>query len=130
MNLVNPINLFYDAARRGVVRPEKTEFLKPRRFAPSGASSFLEPEMAKLSTAARKSYPMPDKSHAANAKARASQAVNAGRMSASTEGKIDSKANKVLGEKPGRGERTETNKATRGDVQHPQSHDAWEKLGQ
>jgi hypothetical protein len=99
--------------------------------------------MAKLSTAARKSmpksefglpgsksYPMPDKSHAANAKARASQAVNVGRMSASTEGKIDSKANKVLGEKPGRGERTETNKATRGDVQHPQSHDAWEKLGQ
>lgn len=42
-------------------------------------------------------YPMPDKSHAANAKARASQAVNAGRMSPSTEGKIDAKANRVLG---------------------------------
>lgn len=41
-------------------------------------------------------YPMPDKSHAANAKARASQAVNAGRMSKSTEAKIDNKANKKL----------------------------------
>lgn len=41
-------------------------------------------------------YPMPDKSHAANAKARASQAVNAGRMSRSTEAQIDAKANKVL----------------------------------
>lgn len=99
--------------------------------------------MAKLSTAARKAmpksefglpgkkaYPMPDASHAANAKSRASQAVNAGRMSPSTEGKIDAKANKVMGKMPERGERTATNRATRGgDVQHPQSHDAWEKLG-
>jgi hypothetical protein len=97
--------------------------------------------MAKLSTAQRKSmpksefglpgkkaYPMPDASHAANAKSRASQAVNAGRMSPSTEGKIDAKANKVLGQKPGRGERAATHNA-KGDVQHPQSHDAWEKLG-
>ena len=44
-------------------------------------------------------YPMPDKSHAANAKARASQAVKAGRMSKSTEAKIDAKANRVLGKK-------------------------------
>lgn len=43
-----------------------------------------------------RSYPVPDKSHAANAKARASQAVNAGRMSPSTEAKIDARANKVL----------------------------------
>lgn len=65
--------------------------------------------MAKLSTKARKSlpatkfagpnrsYPVPDKSHAANAKARASQAVNSGKMSSSTKSKIDAKANKVLG---------------------------------
>ena len=44
-------------------------------------------------------YPMPDRSHAANAKARASQAVKAGRMSASTEKKIDAKANRKLGRK-------------------------------
>jgi hypothetical protein len=41
-------------------------------------------------------FPMPDKAHAANAKARASQAVNAGRMSKSTEAKIDAKANRKL----------------------------------
>lgn len=64
--------------------------------------------MAKLTTKARKSlpkkefagadrsYPIPDRAHAANAKARASQAVNAGRMSKSTEAKIDAKANKKL----------------------------------
>ena len=46
-----------------------------------------------------RSYPVNDKSHAANAKARASQAVNAGRMSESQKEKIDAKANKVLGNK-------------------------------
>ncbi len=45
----------------------------------------------------QRKYPMPDRSHAANAKARASQAVNAGRMSPSTEAKIDRKANAMLG---------------------------------
>lgn len=44
----------------------------------------------------KKAYPMPDKSHAANAKARASQAVNAGRMSKSEERKIDAKADQVI----------------------------------
>lgn len=44
-----------------------------------------------------RSFPVPDKSHAGNAKARASQAVKAGRMSESTKEKIDAKANKVLG---------------------------------
>jgi hypothetical protein len=41
-------------------------------------------------------YPMPDKKHAADAKARASAAVNAGRMSKSQESKIDAKANRKL----------------------------------
>lgn len=40
---------------------------------------------------------MPDKAHAGNAKARASQAVNAGRMSKGEESAIDAKANRVLG---------------------------------
>ncbi len=43
-------------------------------------------------------YPMPDKSHAANAKARATQAVDAGRMSPATAAKIKAKANRKLGE--------------------------------
>ena len=68
--------------------------------------------MSKLTTKARKAlpkaefglpgkraYPMPDKAHAANAKARATQAVKAGRMGESTKAKIDAKANKILGTK-------------------------------
>lgn len=43
-----------------------------------------------------KKYPMPDASHAANAKARATQMVNQGKLSKSSESKIDSKANKIL----------------------------------
>ncbi len=42
-------------------------------------------------------YPMPDKSHAANAKARASQMVAKGKLSPSSKSKIDAKANKILG---------------------------------
>lgn len=41
-------------------------------------------------------YPMPDKSHAANAKARASQMVKKGKLTESQKEKIDAKANKKL----------------------------------
>ncbi len=44
-------------------------------------------------------YPMPDKAHAANAKARATQQVEAGNLSASEKKKIDAKANKILKKK-------------------------------
>jgi len=47
----------------------------------------------------RKAYPMPDRSHAANAKARATQMVAAGKLSPSSKSKIDAKANRVLGKK-------------------------------
>ena len=66
--------------------------------------------MAKLNTAARKAvptsefglpgqrkYPMPDKSHAVNAKARATQMVKAGKLSPGSAAKIRAKANRVLG---------------------------------
>lgn len=69
--------------------------------------------MSKLSTESRKKipksefglpgekkYPMPDRAHAANAKARASQQVKAGNLSSSSKSKIDAKADKVLGQKP------------------------------
>ena len=65
--------------------------------------------MAKLTTKARakipkkefalpteRKYPVEDKAHAKNAKARASQMEKKGKISASTEKKIDAKANKVL----------------------------------
>lgn len=48
---------------------------------------------------AEKKYPMPDKSHAANAKARATQMVEKGKLSVAQKAKIDAKANKVLGKK-------------------------------
>jgi hypothetical protein len=41
-------------------------------------------------------YPMPDKSHAANAKSRASQQFKKGNLSASGKAKIFAKANKKL----------------------------------
>lgn len=44
-------------------------------------------------------YPIPDKSHAANAKARATQMVDKGKLSESSANKIRAKANKVLGKK-------------------------------
>jgi len=64
--------------------------------------------MAKLTTKARnslpksdfagpdRSYPVNDKNHARNAKARASEMENKGKLSKSAESKIDAKANKVL----------------------------------
>ena len=44
-------------------------------------------------------YPMPDKSHAGNAKARASQMYNEGKLSENEKSKIDSKANRILKKK-------------------------------
>jgi hypothetical protein len=67
--------------------------------------------MAKLTTAARKklpasefagpdkSYPIPDRSHAANAKARASEMEHKGTISKATEKKIDARADRRLGER-------------------------------
>lgn len=72
--------------------------------------------MSKLTTKARKAipksefglpsegkYPMPDKSHAANAKARATQQVAKGNLSPAAKAQIDTKANKVLGSSKGVG---------------------------
>jgi hypothetical protein len=42
-------------------------------------------------------YPMPDKAHARNAKARASQQQNKGTITAAEERRIDRKADKLLG---------------------------------
>ncbi len=68
--------------------------------------------MAKLTTKKRKKipksefglpaerkYPMPDRSHAANAKARAAQMEKKGKLSATNKKKIDAKANKILKKK-------------------------------
>ena len=52
------------------------------------AEDFAEPD--------KRAYPVEDKPHARNAKARASQAVKAGRISRAEEAKIDAKADKML----------------------------------
>jgi hypothetical protein len=43
-------------------------------------------------------YPMPDESHARNAKARAAQQVKKGNLSKSEQDKIDRKADRILDE--------------------------------
>jgi hypothetical protein len=68
--------------------------------------------MAKLDTKERKEmpkkefgmpgsrkFPLNDKAHAANAKSRASEMANKGKISESTKEKIDAKADKVLRKK-------------------------------
>lgn len=67
--------------------------------------------MAELSAKARKklpasvfagpdrSYPIPDKTHASNAKARATQMLAKGKLSASAASRIRARANAILGSK-------------------------------
>lgn len=70
----------------------------------------MELKLAKLKTSTRNSlpasvfgepkerkYPMPDRGHAANAKARATQMVKKGKLSPGAAAKIRAKANRVLG---------------------------------
>ncbi|CAN5247057.1 hypothetical protein BH10PSE1_BH10PSE1_24460 [soil metagenome] len=52
------------------------------------AKDFAEPD--------KRAYPIEDKAHARNAKARAAQAVKAGRMPKAEEARIDKRADKVL----------------------------------
>ena len=44
----------------------------------------------------KRAYPMPDASHARDAKARASAEFNIGKLSASEKAQIDRKANRIL----------------------------------
>lgn len=52
---------------------------------------------SKFGIPGQRKFPMPDKSHAANAKARATQGVNKGTLSPAMASKIRMKANKILG---------------------------------
>ena len=45
----------------------------------------------------KRSYPMPDASHARNAKARAAEEFNKGNLSAAEKAQIDRKADDILG---------------------------------
>ncbi len=46
----------------------------------------------------KRKYPMPDESHARNAKARASQQEEKGRISPQEERRIDKKADRIIGQ--------------------------------
>lgn len=52
---------------------------------------------SKFGLPGERKYPMPDRSHAANAKARATQQVKAGHLSPASAAKIRAKANRILG---------------------------------
>ena len=65
-----------------ILTTKKRKSLKPKTFGLPG----------------ERKYPMPDKSHAGNAKARAQQQYNKGKLSKGELSKIDAKANKILGE--------------------------------
>lgn len=65
--------------------------LEPRKRDALPKQAFAEPE--------KRAYPIEDKAHARNAKARAGQAVKAGRMGKTEQDRIDRKADAVLGSK-------------------------------
>jgi hypothetical protein len=52
----------------------------------------------KFALPAQRKYPIPDKAHAANAKARAEQQLEKGKISKPTRNRIDAAANRVLDE--------------------------------
>jgi hypothetical protein len=59
-------------------------------------SQFGLPGKVKKGTASRGAFPMPDKAHAQNAKARAAQGMKKGTLSKSEGARIIAKANKIL----------------------------------
>ena len=72
--------------------------LTAKKRAKLPAKAFGLPEKARTTEQKRESgnYPMPDKTHARNAKARASQQHEAGNLSARDLDRVNRKADKVL----------------------------------
>ena len=54
--------------------------------------------MSEFGLPEQKKYPMPDKRHVANAKARATQQVQAGNLSVADKKRVERKADRILGE--------------------------------
>jgi hypothetical protein len=93
------------------VRDGTVDFLAPL-YAAANDSVPLETIMSRLTTSTRKSlpksdfglpeerkYPMPDRKHAANAKARAEQEEERGLLSAADKKRVDAKADRLLAKK-------------------------------
>jgi hypothetical protein len=77
-----------DAFPPGATSENGMPILKAKTRDKLPAKDFAEPD--------KRAYPIEDKAHARNAKARASQAVKAGRMSKAEETKIDRQADAKL----------------------------------
>ena len=72
--------------------------LSPAKREKLPAKDFGLPEKARTKDAKKESgnYPMPDKPHARNAKARAAQQRKAGKLTKAEQERIDRKADKIL----------------------------------
>jgi hypothetical protein len=72
--------------------------LSPKKRAKLPAKDFGLPEKARTTKAKEETgnYPMPDKSHAQNAKARATQQQKAGNLTKAEKERIHRKADKVI----------------------------------
>jgi hypothetical protein len=90
----------------GVTRPHSSEGIMAKLTAGKEkqlkASQFGLPAKKGPNGGVQGKYPMPDASHAANAKARATQMVGKGKLSPSEKSKIDAKANKVIASSKGK----------------------------
>lgn len=98
-----------DTRCKAFARPRPGQAVHPGRRLPEDRTTKKEVVMAELSTRKRKAepksdfglpderkYPMPDKSHARNAKARASQQEEKGNLSPADKKKVDRKADRIL----------------------------------
>jgi hypothetical protein len=72
------------------------KWLKERMMAKLTAAKKKAEPKKEFGLPAERKYPMPDASHARNAKARASQMEHQGKLSASDKEKIDAKADRIL----------------------------------
>lgn len=72
--------------------------LSPAKRAKLPTKDFGLPEKARTADAKQESgnYPMPDKAHARNAKARAAQQRKSGKLTKAEEQRIDRKADQIL----------------------------------
>ena len=92
----------YDWRKGGQVEGKKPK-AKAKKAAAKPAGELTAKKRNALAAAAfglpeERKYPMPDKPHAANAKARATQMVKKGKLSSAQKAKIDAKANRKLAE--------------------------------
>jgi hypothetical protein len=91
----------YDFRKGGEVKPKAKK--KPAAATAKPVGDLTAAKRKKLASSTfglpgQRKYPMPDRSHAAKAKGRATEMVKKAKLSRSAEARIDAKANRILGE--------------------------------